>query len=105
MSTAKPASRTYYPVEIGAFGRFRHCGKKLLDLWTALEDLARDDHFVGMYSSVDVLQFGVNRGVVNKEDAKMVLEAIGYSETELSGLMGVLFELQDLRAAQQSKKV
>jgi hypothetical protein len=87
-----------YPVEIGAFGRFEYGGKRLFDFWTTLEEAAHESWFVGMYSAEDVLRWGVNHGLATRDDAKMVLQALGYDESNAKILIDDFFLLQDRRA-------
>lgn len=91
------AIQVKYPYEIRCYGRFKSCSKELFAFWNSLEDLAKKEWFIGMYSATDVLQFGINKGVVNKSDAAMVLDALGHDVTERETLINELFYLQDKR--------
>ena len=64
-------------VEVGAFGRFRFGGKKLVETWTALERIAHDvDWWMGIYSAYNLLEYGKNRGLLTDEEVSMFQEAL-----------------------------
>ncbi len=64
-------------VNVGTFGRFKWAGKPLMDLWLTLEDLVREKYgWVGIYSQHNLLDYGINRGILTEKEAKMLREAM-----------------------------
>lgn len=60
-----------HPVEIGAFGRFRYGGHRIVNDWLALEDLCVEycgGMWIGIYSAWDIVQWARRIGLLNSDE-------------------------------------
>ena len=70
------AYQATYPVEVGAFGQFKHGGKKLVETWQALEDLCHEaDWWIGIYSKWNLLDWAKTKRLLTAEEIIMFEEA------------------------------
>lgn len=66
------AYQVSHPVEVGAFGRFKFGGKKLVETWQVLEDLSHDhDWWIGIYSKWNLLDWAITKGLLTAEEIAM----------------------------------
>lgn len=66
-----------HPVEVGAFGRFKHGGRQLVETWIALEDLCHKfEWFIGIYKAEDLIEWGKYKGLLTKDEVKMIEAAL-----------------------------
>ena len=64
-------------VEVGAFGRFKYGGKKLVETWQALEDLCYEIHWcAGIYSAWNLLDWAKTEKLLTAEEIEMFEKAI-----------------------------
>lgn len=70
------AYQATHPVAVGAFGHFKHGGKKLVETWIALEDLCQEvDWWIGIYSKWNLLDWAKTKGLLTNEEIEMFEKA------------------------------
>ncbi len=64
-------------VEVGVFGKFKHGGKKLVETWAALEELAYEvEWWIGVYNQWNLLEWAKDNRLLTPEEIKMFEEAM-----------------------------